>query len=136
MQGYFSKMGKTKTSPAKTVDEYLAALPEAQFAVLSKLRAAIKAAAPGAEEVISYQIPTYKQDGPVIHFAAFKNHCSLIPVGPDIIEALGDKLAGYNIKGYTLHFTPDNPLPDTLVKKIVKMRIARNKALAKKKTGK
>lgn len=65
-----------RTIKAKTVDEYLHELPEAQRDMLEKLREAIKTAAPEAEEVISYRIPTYKYHGPLVHFAAFKNHFS------------------------------------------------------------
>ena len=100
--------------------------------MLSKLRKTIKSTLPAdAEELISYAIPGYKVNGvPVIFFAAFKNHCSLVPVGKDIVAALGAHLAPYKIKGYTLHFTVDNPLPATLVKEILKMRLATNKAVA------
>jgi len=114
---------------AKNVDEYLEPLPADVQEMLGKLRKTIKSALPGAEELISYAIPGYKVNGiPVIYFAAFKNHCSLVPVGKDIVAALGDKLAPWTIKGYTLHFTVDNPLPTTLVKEILKMRLATNKA--------
>ncbi len=114
---------------AKSVDEYLEPLPADVQEMLGKLRKTIKSALPGAEELISYAIPGYKVNGiPVIYFAAFKSHCSLVPVGKDIVAALGDKLAPWTIKGYTLHFTVDNPLPTTLVKEILKMRLATNKA--------
>ena len=117
---------------AATVDEYLEVLPDDVQAMLSKLRKTIKSTLPAdAEELISYAIPGYKVNGvPVIFFAAFKNHCSLVPVGKDIVAALGAQLAPYKIKGYTLHFTVDNPLPATLVKEILKMRLATNKAVA------
>ena len=65
-----------QSGPAKNVDEYLAAVPEMVQPVLEKLRKTIRSAAPQAEEVISYQIPTYKYHGPLVHFAAFRNHCS------------------------------------------------------------
>jgi uncharacterized protein YdhG (YjbR/CyaY superfamily) len=115
---------------AKNVDEYLEPLPADVKAMLTRLRKTIKTALPDAEELISYAIPGYKVNGiPVIYFAAFKDHCSLVPVGKDIVAALGDKLAPYKIKGYTLHFTVDNPLPATLVKEIIKMRLNTNKAV-------
>ena len=64
--------------PAKKVDEYLAAAPEEVRPVLEKLRRTIRAAAPKAEEVISYQIPMFKYHGPLVFFAAFRNHCSFL----------------------------------------------------------
>ena len=66
--------------PAKNVDEYLAAAPEEVRPVLEKLRRTIRAAAPNAEEVISYQIPMFKYHGPLVLFAAFRNHCSFYVV--------------------------------------------------------
>lgn len=113
-------------SPAKTVEEYLAKLPEAQRAVLEQLRRAIRAAAPQAEEVISYQIPTYKLNGPLVHFMAAKHHCSFICVDKSVPKQFAKDLAGYKVSGTTIQFTPENPLAATLVKKIVKARIKQN----------
>lgn len=115
-------------SPARTVEEYLAKLPEAQRAALEQLRRAIRAAAPKAEEVISYQIPTYKLNGPLVHFMAAKNHCSFICVDKSVPEQFARELAGYKISGTTIQFTPEHPLAATLVKKIVKARIKQNEA--------
>jgi len=115
-----------KIPPAKNVDEYLAELPEEQRNTLEELRKAIKEAAPDAEEVISYRIPTYKFHGPLVHFAAFKNHLSFFGVNKSIFEIFKDELVDYDISGTTIHFTPENPLPETLVKKIVKKRIKDN----------
>jgi len=125
----------TKTTPAKDVDEYFRALPEAVRIMLEKVRQSIKAAAPKAEEVIGYRIPTYKYMGPVVHFAAFENHCSLIVVSKSIIEIFKEELQSYKTSGTTIHFTPENPLPASLVKKIVEVRIRENeKRKAAKKT--
>lgn len=128
--------GAKKSVPARDVDAYLAALPEAQRTALEKLRAAIKAAAPKAEETISYQIPVYKQNGPLVFFAAFKNHCSLFAVSKSIIETFSSELASFRTSSTTLHFTPEHPLPAALVRKIVKARIAQNEARAKNKPKK
>jgi uncharacterized protein YdhG (YjbR/CyaY superfamily) len=114
------------TIPAKNVDEYLNALPEAVRTTLEKVRQTIKAAAPKAEEVISYQIPTYKYMGPLVHFAAFKNHSSLIVVNKTILKIFDKELQSYKTSGTTIHFTPDKPLPAALVQKIVKTRIKEN----------
>jgi uncharacterized protein YdhG (YjbR/CyaY superfamily) len=110
----------------KTVDEYLASLPEDQQEALQKIREAIKAAAPKAEEVISYQIPTYKQNGPLVHFAAFKNHLSLVVVSKSIATLFEKELTPFKSSGRTIHFTPEKPIPATLVKKIVKERVREN----------
>lgn len=116
----------TKTIPAKNVDEYLQALPVNIRDLLEKLRRAIKAAAPKAEEIIGYQIPTYKYKGPLVHFAAFKDHCSLVVINKNILTIFSKELQGYKISGTTIHFTPDRPLPAALVQKIIKARIKDN----------
>ena len=110
----------------KTVDEYLMALPEDQQDALEKIRQAIKSAAPKAEEVISYQIPTYKLNGPLVHFAAFKNHLSLVVVSKSIAETFAKELAPFKSSGRTIHFTPEKLIPAALVKKIVKERVREN----------
>jgi uncharacterized protein YdhG (YjbR/CyaY superfamily) len=117
---------------AKNVDEYLAAVPEEERAVLEKLRRTIRAAAPMAEEVISYQIPTFKYHGPLVFFAAFRNHCSFYVVSKPIMETFSSELRPYDTSGTTIHFSAKNPLPASLVKKIVKARIEENEAKAKK----
>ena len=118
-----------KTGPAKNVDEYLQMQPEAMQPVLEKLRHAIKKAAPTAEEIISYQIPTYKYLGPVVHFAAFKDHCSFIIINKDIIKKFEKELQGYKTSGTTIHFTPEKPIPARLVQKIVKIRLKENEEM-------
>ena len=75
-----------KTIPAKNVDEYLKSLPAAVQTTLKKVRQTIKAAAPKAEEVISYQIPMYKYNGPLVAFAAFSGHCSLFVINKNILK--------------------------------------------------
>jgi uncharacterized protein YdhG (YjbR/CyaY superfamily) len=115
-----------KPGLAKNVDEYLQMQPEAMLPVLEKLRQAIKKAAPKAEEIISYQIPTYKYFGPVVHFAAFKDHCSLIIVNKEIIKAFEKELKDFKTTGTTIHFTPAKPIPSALVQKIVKIRLQEN----------
>jgi uncharacterized protein YdhG (YjbR/CyaY superfamily) len=113
----------TGIAPAKTVDEYLDRLPADVHQMLQRVRETIIKTVPEAQELISYQIPGYKYKGYSIHFAAFKNHCSLIPVHEDIAELLAVELKPFKIKGKTLHFTVNNPLPAELVKKIVELRL-------------
>ncbi len=120
-----------KSVPANDVDAYLAAVPKELRTVLEDLRKAIKAAAPKAEEVISYQIPTYKYHGPLVHFMARERQCSFITVNKEVLKEFKNELAGFDISGTTIHFTAEHPLPAALVKKIVKARIAENKAQAK-----
>ena len=128
-----SKELAEKSPPAKDVDEYLAAVPEKERIALEDLRSAIKDAAPMAEELISYRIPTYKYKGSLVHFAAFKNHSSFIVVDKSLLETFKTELEGYKTSGATIRFSADNPLPAALVKKIVKARIEKNEALAKQK---
>ncbi|MBC7950046.1 MAG: DUF1801 domain-containing protein [Chitinophagaceae bacterium] len=122
-------MAKAISKPT-TVDEYIASVDPAMQKMLRDLRKTIKLAAPKAEECISYQIPTYKNNGALVHFAAFTNHCSLVVVNLDIINQFKKELAGYKISGRTIQFTPGNPLPAGLVTKIVKMRVKQNEELA------
>jgi uncharacterized protein YdhG (YjbR/CyaY superfamily) len=121
-----------KSAPPKDVDEYLAGVPKEARATLEKLRKAIRAAAPKASEVISYQMPMYKQNGMLVGFAAFKDHCSLFP-GPAVIKAHQEELKGYKTSKGTIRFPSDKPLPAALVKKLVKTRIRENEARASKK---
>jgi uncharacterized protein YdhG (YjbR/CyaY superfamily) len=122
-------MEKDPDKIIRTVDEYLLPLSEDVRVMLENVRQAIWEAAPKAEEVISYQIPTYKYLGPLVHFAAFRNHCSFVVVSNTIIPAFAKELAKFKKSGRTIHFTVMNPLPLSLIKKIVKMRVAENKAL-------
>jgi len=124
-----------KATPVTGVDEYLAALPDEVRATLEKIRKAIKAAAPKATEGISYQMPMYKHHGMLIGFAAFKNHCSIFP-GPGTIERHKDELKGYETSKGTVRFPIGKPLPATLIKKLVKERIAENEAKMKQKAKK
>lgn len=121
-----------KRAPVKDVDAYLASAPKELRPVLENLREAIKTAAPKAEEVISYQIPTYKYHGQLVHFMARASHCSFITVNKEVLEKFKDELAGFDTSGTTIHFTAENPLPAAaLVKKIVKARVAEIEAQAK-----
>ena len=118
---------------AKTVNEYLAALPAKQRRTLARMRALIKAAAPGATEGISYGMPTYKLNGrPVVYFGAAAEHVSLYAVSDkDADGKLLPELAKYDTSGKgTVRFPTDKPLPAALVTKIVKANVARIRARA------
>jgi uncharacterized protein YdhG (YjbR/CyaY superfamily) len=112
----------------ESVDSWLNKVPASYKPMLQKLRNAIKEAAPAAEELISYQIPTYKQNGPLVHFAAFEKHCSFIVVSLSVMQDFATALKPFKTTGRTIHFTVDNTLPDSLVKKIVRQRVAENAA--------
>jgi uncharacterized protein YdhG (YjbR/CyaY superfamily) len=109
----------------QTVDDYLAALPKEARATLEKIRKTIKAVAPKATEVISYQMPMYKHHGMLVGFAAFKDHCSLFP-GAKVVATYKDELKSYKTSKGTIRFPIGKPLPAALVKKLVKARIAEN----------
>jgi len=120
-----TKKPAAKTAPAKTVDDYLAAAPMDKRAALMKLRKTIKAAAPKATESISYGIVGYKQDGKrVAYFGYWKAHMALYGTSSSFIDAHAAELKPYLQSKGTIQFPADKPLPDWLVKKIVKARVA------------
>lgn len=112
--------------------EYLARIPDDKRAALEKLRSRMLAAAPGAEDCISYGMPALSFEGrTLVCYAAARNHCALYPMSPQVIEDLADELAGCSLSKGTIRFDPDKPLPAALVKKVVKARIAENRAKGK-----
>ena len=114
---------KTACNP-KTIDEYLAALSRDKRPALERLRKAIRAAAPRAEECISYQLPAFRLDGRVlVWFGASANHCAFYPGA--VVEAHKDELKGYDTSKGTIRFQPANPLSASLVRKLVKARITK-----------
>lgn len=115
-----------KVTPG-TIDEYLAKLPADKRAALQWLRRHIKAAAPGAEECISYGIPAFRLDGRLlVHFGAAARHCALYPGA--VVESFRDDLQAYDTSTGTIRFQPDDPLPAALVKRIVRAQVARRRA--------
>jgi uncharacterized protein YdhG (YjbR/CyaY superfamily) len=109
----------------KTIDEYIAAFPPEVQAILRKIRATIKKAAPDAEERISYQMPTFTLNGPLVYFGAFKKHIGLYPpVRGD--ENLMGEISIYEGEKGNLRFPLDKPIPYALISKIVKVRIREN----------
>jgi uncharacterized protein YdhG (YjbR/CyaY superfamily) len=119
-------MKKTTVVP-KTVNEYLAAVPEPGRSTLKKVRQAIRSIAPAeATEVISYGIPMFKCKGMLIGYAAFPKHCSLFLATSSLLKKFKNELSRYQNSKGTIRFPTDKPLPASLVKKIVKARIAQN----------
>jgi uncharacterized protein YdhG (YjbR/CyaY superfamily) len=113
-----------KKKVPKTVDEYIAGVPEPARTTLFKIRTAILAASPPeAIETISYGMPASKYKGILVWYAAFTDHCSLFPTA-SIVEAFRAELQGYSVSKGTIRFPLDKPPPAALVKKLVKARVA------------
>ena len=109
----------------KDVNEYLSGVPAEFRGALEKLRKTIRSAAPRAVEGFHYGVPVFLLDGkPLVCIAAFKSHCGLYPLSPDIIAKYSSELKDFETAKGTIRFSPQNPLPATLVRKIVKTRIA------------
>lgn len=119
-------MPKTATS-AKTIDQYLEAVPSGQRDALKKLRRTIKSVVPKAEECISYQLPAFRLDGrPLVAFGASREHCALYLMSDKTVAAHAKDLEGYDTSKGTVRFPANRPLPVALVRKLVKARIAEN----------
>ena len=118
--GYFQA---TMPSKPKTPDQYLKALSADKRAALERLRKNIRAAAPKAEECISYGVPAFRLNGKfMVAYAASKNHCAFYP--GSVIAGLKE-LKNYDTSKGTIRFPPDETLPSALVRKLVKLRIAK-----------
>jgi uncharacterized protein YdhG (YjbR/CyaY superfamily) len=116
----------------KTIDEYLEALSDDKRSALEKLRKTIRAAAPKAEEVISYQLPAFRLNGMLVAFGATANHCAFYLMSSTTVDAHKEELKSYDTSKGTIRFPPDKPLPATLVRKLVKARVAENSMDKKK----
>ena len=107
----------------KSVNEYIASKPKAVQSILKRVRSTIRKAVPGAEEVISYQLPAYKLNGlPVIYFAGWKQHYSLYPASDPVVAAFKDELAPYKVSKGTIRFPLSEPVPVNLIERIAKFR--------------
>lgn len=121
----------------KSVDDYIAAQPEAVRGLLANVRATLRKALPKADEVISYQIPTYKIDGvAVIFFSGWKQHWSLYPASEGIVRGLEKELADYEVEKGTIRFSLSKPAPKKLVAAIAKIRAAEAAAVAQARAAK
>jgi uncharacterized protein YdhG (YjbR/CyaY superfamily) len=116
-----------------TIDEYIAGFSPDIQAILQEIRATVRAAAPDAEEAISYQMPTFRLKGNLVHFAAFKEHIGFYPT-PSGTERFQQALAAYKGGKGSVRFPLDQPIPYDLIREIVEFRVAENlaKAAAKK----
>ena len=129
-------MEKAKVVP-ETVDQYIAAFPADVKKRMQQLRKTIKAAAPKADEVISYQMPGYKYHGVLVYFAAYKNHIGFYPGAGGILEFY-KKLSSFKSAKGSVQFPNDRPIPYDVISKIVKFRVKQNeeKLSLKKSNGK
>jgi uncharacterized protein YdhG (YjbR/CyaY superfamily) len=122
--GKRGSVAKARAAP-RSVDEYLARVPEPARGTLKKVRARIRSAVPSeATEVISYRIPIVKYQGMLVGYAAFSDHCSFFPMSYAVIRKFKKELKGLATSKGTIRFPVDKPLSATLVKKLVKARIA------------
>ena len=116
---------QTGASNSASIDAYIATFPPEVQALLQQMRQTIQKAAPKATEAISYQIPTFRLQGNLVHFAGFKKHIGFYP-GAAGIAAFQGELAGYKSAKGSVQFPLDQPLPLALVTKIVKFRVKQN----------
>jgi uncharacterized protein YdhG (YjbR/CyaY superfamily) len=128
-------MKKLPASAMQSVDAYIAEHEPALQKRLVQIRALIRKAAPDAEESISYMMPAYKLDGPLVYFGQQKNHLGFY-VMPSGVEAFRDMLAPYQLAKSAIQFPNDKPLPAKLITDIVKFRVSENreKSARKKKS--
>ena len=116
---------RPKQTPPQSIDAYIAGSPEEVRQILEKIRMTIRKAAPQAEETISYQMPTFRLNGNLVHFAAFQNHIGFYPT-PSGIEKFKDELSAYESAKGSVQFPLDQPIPYGLITKIVKFRVKEN----------
>jgi len=126
---------QSNPSEITTIDEYIATFPADVQKVLQEVRATIKAAAPGAEEKISYKMPTFTLKGNLVYFAAFKKHIGFYPI-PSGIEEFKEELSVYEQGKGSVQFPLDQPMPLDLITRIVKFRVRENLAKAEAKAKK
>ena len=120
---------QAKQIPPKNIDEYISRFPEDMQAILNMIRATIRDAAPDATEAISYQIPTFKLEGNLVHFAAYKHHIGFYPTSSGI-EKFKKELSNYKGAKGSVQFPLDQPIPYDLIHKITEFRVKENVAKA------
>jgi uncharacterized protein YdhG (YjbR/CyaY superfamily) len=122
-------MRRTAMADPTTVDEYLAALPEDRRGPMETLRETIRAAAPDADEVITYKMPGFTRRGRfLVSYDAFKQHYSLFPASDEVVRGLGDEIAPYVAGRSTIRFPASRPIPVDLVTKVIRIRLAESDA--------
>ena len=119
-------MRSDKSGPPQTVDEYFDRLPSRSRALLGHLRKVIRSEVPNAEEIISYRMPAFRYHGVLVYYAAFEDHCSLFIGSESVRRRFEHELRPYASGKGTYRFTDDMPIPDSLVRRIVKARVVEN----------
>ena len=115
----------TSASAAQEIDEHLAAFPPPQQWALAKTRSTILAALPGIEQTLAYSMPTFKADGiPVVGFEGFTRHNSLFPYSGSLVELVAAEVPDFRTSKGTIQFPMDSPFPATLLKRLLRLRIA------------
>ena len=121
----FAAMMKTDQAPPRTIDEYIGRFPPCVQKSLRKIRNTIRKAAPGAQEIISYQIPAFRLKGQLVFFAAWKEHVGFYPLRSGI-EKFKTELSVYEGAKGSVKFPLDKPIPFALIRRIVKFRVKEN----------
>jgi len=116
---------RTKQTPPKNIDDYIAGFPAEVQEILEKIRSTIRKAAPDAKETINYGIPTFTLNGNLVHFAGFKGHIGFYPT-PSGIEKFKEELSVYEGAKGSVQFPLDKRMPFGLIRKIVKFRVQEN----------
>jgi len=114
-----------------TVEEYLSMLPDDVFQALENIRQIIQFLVPDAEETIRYRVPSYKYKGMLVGFGATKNHCSFFVMSSTLLNDFQDEIKDFDTSTGTIRFTPDKPIPNDLITRIVMTRLAENEAKAR-----
>lgn len=118
------KVSSSKQHRPNPIDVYLKAIPEDKREVMLDMRATIRAVAPDADETFIYGVPGFKLNGKsLVCFAVFKKHCGFYPLNPEIINRFARELSGYQTAKGTIRFFTDQPLPKSLIRKIVLARV-------------
>ena len=117
------KTGKKQSVIASTIDEYLAALPQDVKTELQRIRTTISSTVPGVKERIAYHVCVFSAKKDLVGFASQKNYCSFYTMSPHLVKSMEEDLQDYQVSGTTIHFTPQEPLPESLIKKIVRARL-------------
>jgi uncharacterized protein YdhG (YjbR/CyaY superfamily) len=119
-------MATTKQNDTEGVNKYISNLPVEQQIALERVRQIIKNTVPEAQEYLSYKMPAYHFHGMIGGFAAFKNHCSFFPWDSKTIDVFKDELTGFKTSAGTIQFTPEKPLSEELLQKILRYRVSGN----------
>jgi len=114
-----------------TVDDYLSVLPDEVYLTLENIRQIIKFLVPDAEETISYKVPSYKYKGMLVGYGASKKHCSFFVMSSTLLNDFKDDIKDFDTSTGTIRFTPEKPIPNDLITRIVMARLAENEAKAR-----